>query len=88
MRVESFLEWLRIAKLKLKVSKCRLLQREVHILGHVVSEAGIRTDPAKVEVITSWPMPHKPEGGPFFHLLVSLVSGIRPELPGARGSTA
>ena len=50
-RVKSFLEWLRIAKLKLKVSKCQLLQREVHCLGHVVSEAGIGMNPAKNIII-------------------------------------
>ena len=52
-RVESFMERLWIAKLKLKVSKYRLLQWEVHFLGHVVSEAGIRMDPAKVDAATS-----------------------------------
>ena len=60
-RVESFLEQLRIAKLKLKVSKCRLLQLEVHFLGHVVSESGIGMDPSKIEAVTSWPVPHNPK---------------------------
>ena len=58
VRVESFLARLRIAKLKLKVSKCRLLQREVHFIGHVVSESGIGIDPSKIEAVTSWPVLH------------------------------
>ena len=56
--MESFLERLLIAKLKLRMSKCRLLQREEHFLGRVVSEAGICVDPAKVEAVTSWAVPH------------------------------
>ena len=84
-RVESFLKRLRIAKLKLKVSKCRLLQREVHFLGHVVSEVGIGMDPAQIEVVTSWPVPHNLKE---VHSFMRLVSGVRPELLGARGFLA
>ena len=36
------------ANLKLKPKKCSLFQAEVLYLGHVVSEAGVGTDPAKV----------------------------------------
>ena len=43
--------------MKLKPSKCHLLQRTVTFLGHVVSEEGIATDPAKVESVQSWPVP-------------------------------
>ena len=42
---------------KLKPSKCHLLQQEVVFLGHVVSEAGIKPDPAKIEAIVNWPVP-------------------------------
>ena len=37
------------AGLKLKPSKCVLFQTSVAYLGHIVSEKGIETDPAKVE---------------------------------------
>ena len=40
---------LRQANLKLKVSKCKLLQKEVVFLGHLVSENGITCDPAKIK---------------------------------------
>jgi len=43
--------------LKLKPSKCRLLQKEVAFLGHVVSEERIGTDPEKIRAITEWPVP-------------------------------
>ena len=48
---------LRQANLKLKVSKCKLLQKEVVFLGHLVSENGITCDPAKIKEIESWPVP-------------------------------
>ena len=34
--IERFLERIRLANLQLKVSKYRMLQREVHFLGHVI----------------------------------------------------
>ena len=43
--------------LKLKASKCHMMQREVNFLGHVVSEKGISTDPEKVKVVNLWPLP-------------------------------
>ena len=43
--IERFLERMRLAILKLKVSKCRMLQREVHYLGHVVSDFATLTAP-------------------------------------------
>ena len=48
---------LRMAGLKLKPSKCFFVQKEVHYLGHVVSAAGVSLDPAKVEVVSSYPVP-------------------------------
>ncbi|MEW8486027.1 MAG: reverse transcriptase family protein [Candidatus Thiodiazotropha sp.] len=48
---------LRQANLKLKVSKCKLLQKEVVFLGHLVSENGITCDPEKIKEIENWPVP-------------------------------
>ena len=48
---------MRLANLKLKVSKCRMLQRVVHFLGHVVSDNGLKMDPAKIEAVATWPEP-------------------------------
>ena len=55
--IERFLERMRLANLKLKVSKCRMLQREVHFLGHVMSDNGLKMDPAKIEAVATWPEP-------------------------------
>ncbi|MCW4335348.1 MAG: reverse transcriptase family protein, partial [Candidatus Thiodiazotropha endolucinida] len=45
------------ANLKLKPRKCRLFAREVEFLGHIISEQGIKTDPKKTEIVTTWPRP-------------------------------
>ena len=48
---------LRQANLKLKVSKCQLLQKQVVFLGHLVSDLGITCAPDKVQQIEDWPQP-------------------------------
>ena len=48
---------LREANLKLKPSKCHVLQRQVPFLGFRVSSDGVSTDPATVDAILSWPTP-------------------------------
>jgi transposase InsO family protein len=57
--LELIFESLRNAKLKLKPSKCKLFRTTIDLLGHVVSENGISTDPAKTCVIDKWPVPKK-----------------------------
>lgn len=56
-RLEHVFQRLRMAKLKLKPSKCLFLQTSIHFLGHLASKDGIHTDPAKVEAVTKWPVP-------------------------------
>ena len=46
-------ERLQAAGLKLKPSKCRLFQRRVGFLEHIVSEDGIETDPQKIEAVAT-----------------------------------
>ena len=48
---------LRGAGLKLKPGKCRLCQKRVAFLGHIVSAEGITTDPSKTEAVAKWPTP-------------------------------
>ena len=43
--------------LRIKPSKTFLFKKELVFLGHVVSEEGVRTDPAKSQVIKDWPTP-------------------------------
>jgi hypothetical protein len=44
-------------QLYLKQSKCLFAQTQLEFLGHIVSAAGVTTDPKKVEVIQNWPTP-------------------------------
>lgn len=43
--------------LKLCLDKCRLLQKEVKFLGHVVDQKGVRPDPDKISAVQDWPIP-------------------------------
>jgi hypothetical protein len=51
------LERLQEAGLCLKPSKCQFHVQEVTFLGFLVGPDGVKMDPAKVEAITSWPVP-------------------------------
>ena len=56
-RLDAVFRRLHEAGLKLKPSKCRLMQQEMKFLGHVVSAKGVATDPEKVEAVRRWPVP-------------------------------
>jgi hypothetical protein len=56
-RLETVLQRLRWARLKLKPSKCHLLQRKVDFLGHTVSGKGVEMQTSKIESIVKWPRP-------------------------------
>ena len=55
--LERVFSRLRQHGLKLKPSKCNILQKEVKYLGHIVSEEGVATDPEKTEAVRDWPIP-------------------------------
>ena len=55
--VRMVLEWLRAEGLCLKPSKCQFHVQEVAFLGFLVGPEGVRMDSAKVEAITTWPVP-------------------------------
>ena len=45
------------AGLKLKPSKCHLFRDDVLYLGHIVNASGVSPDPAKLRVLSTWPIP-------------------------------
>ncbi len=49
--------WIREANLKLKPTKCCLMQAQVPFLRHIVSRQGVGMDPDKTEAIEQWPTP-------------------------------
>ena len=56
-KLELVFELLRKHGLKLKPSKCHILQPEVKYLGFIVSKEGISTDPEKIKAVKEWPTP-------------------------------
>lgn len=41
----------------LKQSKCSFAKQSLEYLGHIISAGGVSTDPAKIQAVTSWPVP-------------------------------
>jgi len=56
-RLREVFDRLRAAGLKLKPSKCMLLQQEVKYLSHVVGRDGVATNPEKVRAVRDWAVP-------------------------------
>ena len=55
--LEEVLTRLRKHDLKAKAAKCEFFKPELKFLGHIVSAAGMRPDPKKVQAVTDWPTP-------------------------------
>ena len=55
-RLGNVFRALRQAGLTLKLSKCDFARREVRYLGHIVSTAGVRPDPTKIEAVSTYPV--------------------------------
>lgn len=62
--LESHMEHLRVVlsllrehQWQVKLSKCAFAQTQISYLGHIISGAGVATDPSKVQDILNWPVP-------------------------------
>jgi hypothetical protein len=51
------LQVLREHQLYAKLSKCSFYQKQIHYLGHIISEDGIAMDLEKIEAIREWSAP-------------------------------
>jgi hypothetical protein len=51
------LQVLREHQLYAKFSKCDFFQKQIHYLGHVISEEGVAIDPDKIRSMMEWPTP-------------------------------
>lgn len=56
-RLFKVLDRLEETGLKLSIDKCQFCRPQVTYVGHIVSENGISTDPAKVEAVAHWKQP-------------------------------
>ena len=52
---------IREANFLLNPTKCSLFKRQLEYLGHIISAAGIATDPKKTEKVKNWPTPTNKE---------------------------
>ena len=50
------LSWLRENTLYGNFLKCSFFQKEIHYLGHIISDEGISMDPEKLKSIMEWPV--------------------------------
>ncbi|KAF0930803.1 hypothetical protein E2562_035278 [Oryza meyeriana var. granulata] len=55
--LRAVLTVLRQHRLFVKHSKCTFGVDSISYLGHIISEAGVAMDPAKVQAIHDWPQP-------------------------------
>ena len=55
--IESVLQRLSAAGLKLRPDKCQFARDSIHYLGHVISSNGISPDPDKVVAVKEYPVP-------------------------------
>ena len=51
------LQTLRDHKLYAKFSKCEFWMNQISFLGHIISEEGVRVDPAKIADVVNWKQP-------------------------------
>ena len=59
--IEIIFQKLKVAGLKLKESKCDFFKREIHYLGHLISDKGIYPLPEKLGTICNIPKPRNPK---------------------------
>jgi hypothetical protein len=57
IHVEWVLQLLTQDQWQVKLTKCSFAKQEISYLGHVISQAGVSTDPRKIDAVTSWPQP-------------------------------
>ncbi len=56
-RLRGVFEALRVANLKIKLSKCYFAKKKIAALGHVISKGGIRPDPDKIRAVKEFLLP-------------------------------
>ena len=55
--LESVLKLLKSSNLKVMPTKCDFLKKEVHFLGHIISQYGVKTDPKKIQAMKAMEEP-------------------------------
>jgi hypothetical protein len=55
--MQQVLNLMRDHKFYVKWSKCAFARQKLEYLGHIISSAGVATDPQKTQAMQDWPMP-------------------------------
>jgi RNase P subunit RPR2 len=55
--LEQVFHLLQKNRLYAKMEKCTFAQQQVEYLGHIITQAGVATDPQKIQAILQWPAP-------------------------------
>ncbi len=55
--IETVLQVLAENKFYAKLAKCSFNNKEVKFLGHIIGREGVKVNPAKIEVVKTWPEP-------------------------------
>jgi hypothetical protein len=69
-RLTKYLVWLNIPR-------CKIMRRELVVMGHHVSEEGIRLDPGKVAAVSSW---SRPQTEADLQRFIGFVNFLRPNI--------
>jgi hypothetical protein len=56
-RLETVLQRIDKAGLKLKLSKCSFLEQSLKVLGYIVNSEGLSPDPTKIAAVRDFPIP-------------------------------
>lgn len=59
LRLDEILTCLSKAGLQLNTKKCKFASKSIKVLGHVVSQDGIRPDPDKINAVLNFPRPQR-----------------------------
>lgn len=60
-RLRNVFDRLRQSNFKIQPDKCEFLRKEVAYLGHLITENGVRPNPAKIDAIQRFPQPKNPK---------------------------
>ena len=55
--IQQIFEVLRKNQLYMKATKCSFAQSSIHYLGHIISDAGVATNPGKTKDMLAWLVP-------------------------------
>ena len=79
-RVRKFLQRCLDASIRLNKSKCKIGVREIPFMGHLITDEGLKLDPAKVEAVTHMQPPTDKQGVERLRGMVNYLARYVPRL--------